>query len=203
MNFPTKEEFILGVNKYESHEPREAMYRIAAFLVEHFWGDPADMADSIGVLLMTWNQAHYRFGRPNYYELERCIARNFDLLNNYRQRDIFSYTSLDDESIIFLFADFLEALKIILKNGQVRKSPVGVSKTLHLLGPDFFPLWDEKIAKGYNCYYLNEPGLKYISFCKEMKVFAEQVNDYIEPGNKSIVKIIDQYNFAKFTRGWI
>ena len=203
MNFPTKEEFIIGVNEYESREPREAMYRIATFLVEHFWGDPADMADSIGVLLMTWNQAYHRFGEPNYYELEICISRNFDLIESYRQRDIFSYTNVDDESIILLFAHFMEALIITLKNGQVRRSPVGVSKTLHLLGPEFFPLWDENIAKGYNYNYANEPFLKYISFCKEMKIFAEQVNDYIEPGNKSIVKIIDQYNFAKYTRGWI
>ena len=28
---------------------------------------------------------------------------------------------------------------------------------LHLLAPAFFPLWDDKIAKGYGCYYLTDP----------------------------------------------
>ena len=52
---PTPAEFARGYQAFQTREPRDAMYRIATFLVEHFWGQPRDMADGLGVLLLTWN----------------------------------------------------------------------------------------------------------------------------------------------------
>lgn len=51
------EEFKKGYKEYQKHEQREATYKVANFLVEHFWGNPEKMADGLGVLLLTWNQA--------------------------------------------------------------------------------------------------------------------------------------------------
>lgn len=33
------------------------MYNVARFLIDPFWGDPAQMAEGLGVLLLTGNQA--------------------------------------------------------------------------------------------------------------------------------------------------
>ena len=62
MNIPTVKEFRKGVAAFQKHEKRDAIYKIATFLVRNFWGQPAKMADSLGVLLLTWNQAFYRYG---------------------------------------------------------------------------------------------------------------------------------------------
>lgn len=59
---PTEEEFLNGIIEFEKQEKRDAMYKVATFLVSHFWGNPSDMADGLGVLLLTWNQAFYRYG---------------------------------------------------------------------------------------------------------------------------------------------
>ncbi len=39
------------------------MCKTATFLVNEFCAHPADIADSLGVLLLIWNQAFYRYGR--------------------------------------------------------------------------------------------------------------------------------------------
>jgi len=87
-----------------------------------------------------------------------------------------------------------------------RKSPVAVAKALHPLAPNFFPLWDDQIAKAYGCYYNNNPAEKYIRFMKLIKEFAEKVGDYINPSNyqnKTFLKLIDEFNYSKYTKRWI
>lgn len=59
---PSAADFKKGHRIYEQRESRNAMYKTASFLVDHFWGRPAEIADSLGVLLLTWNQAFYRYG---------------------------------------------------------------------------------------------------------------------------------------------
>ena len=61
MKIPIREEFCKGCEEFERHEKRDAMYKVATFLVSYFWGRPSDMADGLGVLLLTWNQAFYRY----------------------------------------------------------------------------------------------------------------------------------------------
>ncbi|MEM1513435.1 MAG: hypothetical protein QXW78_00195 [Candidatus Thermoplasmatota archaeon] len=72
----------------------------------------------------------------------------------------------------------------------MKKKSVAVTKALHLLAPNFFPLWDEKIAKAYECCY-NNPGEKYFLFCEKIKEIAEEVKNYVNSKNKSLFKLID------------
>jgi hypothetical protein len=110
---------------------RDAMYKTATFLVQYFWGNASDMADSLGVLLLTWNQAFYRHGPFDFDELEKCISSNFELLSRYRKSNILDYTASDDEKIGHLFEQFLDALKIREGKRKGVRSPVGVAKALH------------------------------------------------------------------------
>jgi len=284
MNTPTKEEFRKGVEEFEKHEKRDAMYKVATFLVSRFWGKPSDMADGLGVLLLTWNQAFYRYGIFDFDKLDKCITDNFPKIENFKRRDISSLSSTDEDDIKDLFTKFLEALQIdtirfsnrnkkretkkdlenflketgiacedsdnletlysSIKDNQkimkavrfiskeesnskkdyieikiskleskegktleflrlIRRSPVSVTKTLHLLAPKFFPLWDDKIARAYGCYYRENPDGKYISFCKITKTIAERVRNYIDRPDKTLIKLIDEYNYSKYTRRWI
>jgi len=203
MNIPNREEFLKGCEEFEKHEKRDAMYKIATFLTRHFWGKPADMADGLGVLLLTWNQAFYRYGIFDFGKLEKCIADNLQKLEGFRNRDILSLSSSDEYDIKDLFAKFLEALQIDAGKAQGRKSPVAVAKTLHVLAPKFFPLWDGRIARAYGCYYTENPAEKYISFCKITKAIAGKVRNYIDRRDKTLIKLIDEYNYSKYTQGWI
>jgi hypothetical protein len=203
MYIPNREELLKGCEEFERHERRDAMYKVATFLVSHFWGQPADVADGLGVLLLTWNQAFYRYGFFDFDQLERCIADNLQTIESFRSRDILSLSSSDEHNIKHLFAEFLEALQITTGGARGKKSPVAVAKALHLLAPNFFPLWDEKIAKAYGCYYSRNPAEKYVSFCETTRSIAGTVGNYIDRSDKTLVKLIDEYNYSKYTKKWI
>lgn len=284
MNIPNREEFFKGCEEFEKYEKRDAMYKVATFLVAHFWRKPADMANGLGVLLLTWNQAFYRYGIFDFDKLEECIIDNLQKIESFRNRDILSLSNSEEKDIKDLFAKFLEALQIdrirfsdknkkrdtqknlesflrkigieyedsdnletlynSIKNNQkikngvvfiskeesnskkdyieikisqlegregrtleslglIRRSPVSVTKTLHLLAPSFFPLWDDKIARAYECYYNENPAEKYVSFCKITKIIADKVKNYIDKSDRTHIKLIDEYNYSKYTQGWI
>jgi hypothetical protein len=206
MDIPSREEFRKGCEEFEKHEKRDAMYKVATFLVSHFWGKPSDMANGLGVLLLTWNQPFYRYGIFNFDKLEKAITDNFQKIKSFRNRDIFSLSNSDEDDIKDLFAIFLEALQIDAsrRQGQGSKSPVAVAKALHLLAPNFFPLWDNKIARAYGCYYNKNSAEKYVSFCWKMKEMAEKIQDCLpNPDDRSILKRIDEYNYSKYTKEWI
>jgi len=279
---PNCEEFRKGCEEYERHEKRDAMYKVATFLVSHFWGQPSEMADGLGVLLLTWNQSFYRYGFFDFDKLEKCITDNLQKIESFRNKDIASLSRSDEDGVKDLFTKFLEALRIdvirfsdknkrkytennlkkilkeldiefvatslktlykSMKNSRIKnavefvvdskkdnieitiseldfeekeklqsldkkmkiikKSPVSASKALHLLAPKFFPLWDEKIARAYRCYYNANPAEKYISFCKNTKIIADKVKDCNIQSDRTLIKLLDEYNFSKYTKKWI
>lgn len=205
MIIPSPSKFKKGYDEFQLHEKRDAMYKTATFLVNNFWGKSLEMADSLGVLLLTWNQAFYRYGLFDFDKLEQCITDNQSILNNYRRRDILSYSSSDDSSIKPLFGEFLGALQIADGKKAGTKSPVSVSKALHLLAPGFFPLWDAKIARAYNCYYASNPEQKYLIFIGKMKQIANELypSASLQANDKTLLKLIDEYNYAKYTKQWV
>ncbi len=205
MEIPSSAEFIEGFTAFQRYEKRDAMYRIATYLIEHFWGKPYDMADSLGVLLLTWNSAFYRYGLFDFEKLEECLSKNQNLLDRYREKDILSHSLADEQWINHLFHQFLIALQISEGKKAGTKSPVGVSKALHLLAPGFFPLWDNKIARAYGCNYDFKPKEKYLKFFIKTKHVAEELNHCVDTRkiDKTLVKLIDEYNYSKFTKSWI
>jgi len=206
VHIPSKEEFIRGIEEFERHEKRDVMYKIASFYISHFWENPSDLTDGLAVLLLTWNRAFYRYGNLDFDRLEKTIRENMPTLTRYRRRDISIFNENDEADIIKLFNKFLDTLQLSSGKKKGRKSPVSTSKAIHMLAPSFFPLWDNKIAKAYGCNYTKNPTKQYIRFMWIMKDFAKQVKDYINISryqNKTLLKLIDEYNYAKYTKGWI
>lgn len=203
MQIPTREQLERGCDEFRRHERRDAMYRTATFLVDHHWGKPAEMADSLGVLLLTWNQAFYRYGPFDFGKLETCIAENMDALQTYRARNIRDLTGNDEAQIRKLFDAFLSALAIADGKGKGRQSPVAVAKTLHLLAPAFFPLWDREIALAYGCNYSGEPASRYVEFSRIAMSMARALDGSPLPEGKTLLKLIDEYNYARYTKQWI
>lgn len=206
MNFlqiPDCDEFLKGVNEYERKEQRGYVYFQALNHIQQNWSNPEEMAQGIGLLLQSWHQSFYRFGNYDCNLLIRCIERNFEIINKFKDRDISSLLNNDEPEIKALFNQFLDALR-----GGNRKSPVAVAKSLNLLAPKFLPLWDSYIAPAYGYVWggiLTEfAATYYISFCWKMKEMAEKIKDCLpNPDNRSILKRIDEYNYSKYTKGWI
>lgn len=197
-------EFERGYLAFEAREPRDAMYKTATFLVQHFWGKPRDMADGMGVLLLTWNQAFYRYGSFDFARLEEALRTNMDVIESLRPRNIQSLSEADEPAVRGLFIAFLDALRI--KEGKKKdcKSPVAVAKAVHLLAPNLLPIWDDKIARAYGCHYNPNPDRKYVAFAYAMQVPARQLQEHVPPGcGRTFLKLIDEYNYAKHTKHWI
>lgn len=205
--FPSQKEFLSGVSEFCRHEKRDAMYRVATKLVAGSWGNWEEVTDGLGVLLLTWNQALYRYGIFDFDKLESFLKKRQDDINSFRSRSLESLSKQDEGKIKILFGELLRALTSEGKDKKQRKSPVAVAKALHLLAPGFFPIWDNAIAREYGCYWMtsDQAPEEYIAFCRKNKDFMAYLikEDMTKPEGKSWVKLIDEYNYAKFTYQWI
>jgi hypothetical protein len=203
---PTLRQFHRGCIAFRSHEKRDAIYKTGIFLVTHNWGSPAQMADGLGALLLASNQTFYRYGSFDFQRLEDTIAADQHRLAAFRSRDILDYVPSDDESIRLLFDRFLRALEVCEGPKKGARSPVIVAKALHGLAPRFFPLWDQRIANAYGCPFTQRPSKEYVLFMSKMKDFAKQLVSaglVSDDGGRTLLKCIDEYNYAKYTKAWI
>lgn len=200
------EELQAGCLVFEEKEKRDPIYKSASFLVNHFWGQPTEVAEGLGVLLLVWNAAFYGPGLLFSFDaLEDCLRQNQEELDDFRKRDILSYTPKDNPRIKSLFLDLLDALQIV--TGKTRKgvkSPVGAAKALHLLAPSYFPIWDEKIAKRYGFKYTaTNSAEKYVGFLSTTKDQAQHLAPLVSAPKKTLLKLIDEYNYAKYSQEWL
>ena len=194
---------------YEAREPRDSMYRVSRFLVQQWWGDGPKLADALSVLLLTWNANFYRFGGGLRADaLEACLQENWATIEKFRGREFSTIEIADHAQMSKLFSSLSTALRLA---SNERESAVSCAKALHLLAPDFFPIWDQYIAPEYHCPYSREiPAIAYIVFCHRIKNVAEPVHADLSrlPSNdptkiwllqKPLLKRIDEYNFASIT----
>lgn len=224
IHIPDYREVLEGCAEFVKRERRDAMYKIATFIVSKFWNTPTNVSDGLGVLLLTWNQAFYRYGRFDFDKLEYVITKWKVEFNDLRQRNIDSLKPGDENSIRTLFSELLDALQIAEGKNRGNKSPVAVAKALHLLAPDFFPLWDNDMAKAYGCYWVRsgQAPIYYVKFIKVIREVIDQViagyidehggdredavRDICEKGSrpfkKPLLKLIDEYNYARYSKPW-
>jgi hypothetical protein len=191
-------------------EPRDAVYKISTRLIRESWNDDSEVSNALGVLLLTWNAAFCRYSILNYPSIEDVINRHRKELNELRELDISELKEDMKVVVKSIYTDFLYALKSKGKGGvknrpKVSYSPVSTAKSLHLLCPRFFPLWDNRIAKGYGCHWENSKN-SFEDYWKFMNINYEQVasirNQSPEPESLKeigILKLIDEYNYVHFT----
>ena len=133
---PTLEGLQKARNAFEENEPYNLFYRVATELVDlSLRGSTSlSVAEALAVLLLTWNRGYYQF-RPFDHQhlqaIEKLITDHRKILISFRNRPIETFSNEGEEIILNLFNSFEEVL-----------GPAGVSKFLHLLYPQFFPLWD-------------------------------------------------------------
>lgn len=225
MKIVTLDDLKEGCATFWKNESRDAMYRIACKLVEEGWGRPDEVADGLGVILLTWNNAAYRYGSLDFDQLERFLKINKAVLASFRSRSIESFeVSSDGDLIRKLFGEALEALAY---TDAKKKTPVGAAKALHILAPSFFPLWDQEIAKGCHCnwYSPEQAASKYIAFMKYAQAAVAYLEAQFADGDgisslpaesslvaslskcagrsKTMLKFLDEYLYAKHTKKWV
>jgi len=179
------------------------MYRVATFLLKEWWGQYPEMTDALTVLPLTWNSAFYRYGSFDERRLEAFLRGYWDTIDSFRNRDLLSFSQADHPKVTELFRALLDALQISEGKSRGRKSPVGAAKALHLLAPAFFPLWDGAIALHYGCFYAADPPGAYFRFCGLIRDIAVDLSQKLSNSPKSILKRIDEFNYAKYTKNWI
>ncbi len=179
---------------FEENEPRDLFYRVATTLIEQAIKGNLDVSitDSVAALLQTWNMSYYRFRKfdaAHFEEIQRIIEEHPEVIVDLRQRNIGSLKTSDEVSVVSMFTDFEEVL-----------GPVGAAKCLHLLAPDFFPLWDRAIAEAYGVYLAarGKNGKKYFHF---METTRDQVLRLRKErkGTRNLVKAIDEFNYCRYT----
>ncbi len=154
------------------------------------------------MLLLPWNTAFYRYGSFDFAALEDCIRVHLPTLNRLRSRRIETLAPTDEAEMVRLFEDFCTALRIAAGPPKGRRSPVAAAKAFHVLAPHFFPLWDARIAAAYGRLYSAHPAAQYVMFCKLMQAMARHIEPYCATGTRSVLKLADEYNYAKYTKHW-
>ena len=210
-------------------EPRECAYKIAKECIDKYWreGEIPDenldkITDAILTFLFLWNSAFYRTCifeekfKENFIEnIKINIKNNKKKLSHFRGKCICELNISDKNNIKDLYESFSEVLGCKKKvkgnknSTKIIQSPVSTAKFLHIICPNFFPLWDDKIAKRYGCYW-GKSEFSFESYWEYMVKVKEQINN-IE-GTKSkkmkeflkeytILKLIDEYNYMSYTKG--
>jgi hypothetical protein len=183
---------------YAEHEPRDLFYRAATTLIDLARNEkgPLNLAESLAVLLQTWNMAYYRyhpFTNAHLADLESVLAALQPALDAFRPRSIEGFSAAIDEVVVKkVFNDIEQVL-----------GPVGAAKCLHLLAPAFFPLWDRAIARAYRLS-LHRRGWNAERYFRFMEMTREQVKAL--GGKRRLgpnpLKAIDECNYCK-AQGWI
>jgi hypothetical protein len=204
---PTSDQLEAGIKAFLKNEPRFDAYLKSQSQINNNWGKADEMAKGVKILLDSWHMNFYRFGRFDLPSLTICIASNLDSLQEFNLKFITNYSEKDEDAISLLFKNFLEALR----GGKNRscRSPVAVAKALHLFAPNYFPLWDNYIALEFNTLWgsASSGTFCYLTFCFKMKTIVAAVKEYDcvkNPiPNRSILKLVDEYYYSKYTKHWI
>ena len=185
-------------NSFGANEPRDLFYRAATELVGLALRGATSLtvAEALAVLLQTWNKAYYRFRKfdhTHFASIEKLLVKHQRALVEYRNRTIDNLNCAERTTVSTLFQDFERVL-----------GPVGAAKALHLLAPGLFPLWDRAIADAYGLA-LGKAGSNGDRYWRFMLIAKQQCLELSrqEPGCKNPLKSTDEYNYCKYTKGWL
>jgi hypothetical protein len=197
---PQPDELAAAHKAFEASEPRDLFYKAATELIElalQGHTTKLTLVEAIAVLLQTWNRGYYqyheKFDAQHFAAIERVEGQYHERLMRFRPRAIESFSRQDEDMVREIF----DSLERVL-------GPVGAAKCLHLLAPQFFPLWDRAIAAAYGLA-LRKKGENADRYCCFVQI-AQRQHRELEgrlPDGSNPLKVLDEYNYCRFTKGWI
>ena len=196
MPAPTRADLAKARTQYKQVEPRDLFYRAATDLLGRARGvgSVLKLGEALAVLLFTWNQAFYRYHPPgpeHITAIEHLLAAQEPALAAAKSRTLASLEPNDATAIESLFLPFEQLL-----------GPVGAAKALHLLAPNFFPIWDRRIA----ARYVGELGprggnaSRYVAFMTNTAAQCMALHNGVA-ALEDVVKALDEWNYVRITRG--
>ncbi len=196
---PTAEQLHAAREVYRSRETRDADYWEAKKLVQRGFQEnslPA-VAEGLELLLRSWNSQFHRlqggFGQRDRRGIESLLARHGAPVRAFHQRSIDSLKATDYPAVEVLYLGFEQWL-----------GDTGSAMALHLLAVEFFPLWDRRIQDAYiSCLgRLTARPHRYFRFMRVAQCQIQRAG-----GRQAIgpcpLKILDEYNCCRYTKGWI
>jgi hypothetical protein len=194
--FPTMEQLEKARTLFEAYEPWDLFYRAATELVSLALEGKTTLsvAESLAVLLQTWNAMYYRFhpfNTEHFQAFESVVSSQSSAVAVYRSRSIMDFATDEFQAI----SDVFTAFEMVL-------GPVGAAKALHLLAPQFFPLWDREIVKSYGIS-LGASGQNSVEYLRFMMIVVSQVEHLnCHDNREGLLKRIDEFNYCRFTKVW-
>jgi hypothetical protein len=183
---------------FEANEPRDLFYRAATELVRLALQRRTSLtvAEALAVLLQTWNKAYYqyhKFDGAHFSNIEALFLEHRVTLASYRNKAIGHIDERERTTIESMFQAFETVL-----------GPVGSAKALHLFAPRLFPLWDRTIAKAYGLA-LRKAGSNGDRYWLFMLISQQQCLELKceDHSCKTPLKLIDEYNYCKYTKKWL
>jgi hypothetical protein len=154
-------------------------------------------------------------------KLEKAIQENQPTLSRLNRKEYqIANVDLGDpktrDAIVGLFGAFSKEVSI------GRNTYTGASKILHVMVPNLFVMWDDAIRWAYACRSQDaEHGEDYFTFlkrtqselreavrsygiqhsCSDEEAMKKISEELFEPGYDSFSRLIDCYNYQKFTLG--
>jgi hypothetical protein len=191
MEMPTTQDLDQAHKDFEILEPRALFYSAATELVDLaiHGKTKLSLAEAIAVLLQTWNVSYYRF-RPfdeeHFSKIEKILEKHKRIKTELRDRTIESLCDEDVKLVKDIFEDFEKVL-----------GKTGAAKSLHLLAPRFFPLWDTEIARAYELGKGSEAE-RYYRFMEKTKNRVKNLGED-QAVCRNPLKALDEYNYCKYT----
>jgi len=189
---PSRREIERAHAVFQAREPRDLFYKAATELIRlsDTGASSLSLAEALAVLLQTWNRAFYQFRggfkETDFTALEALLSNTAPSLSQFRRRDIAGLSEGDSDVIEELFDKFADVL-----------GPVGAAKSLHLLAPRFFPIWDRTIANTYGFHLPSgDWGGDYVTF---MAICRAQCSHLATMNVSEPLKRMDEYNYCRFT----
>ena len=194
LHHPSRAELLHANAIFHKREHRAVDYQVATRLLKDALSGDYGLSPAVpaALLLHSWNFAYYQDGRvfdvDHYEKLHNQLAKHHQSLDAFRKRDLTSWTGSDEVTTLAIVGDLSEAV-----------GRVGAVKVMHLWAPEFFPLWDNPIANAYG-FDLRQPGQQY---CRFIDCVRLQLPLLEPPAGVSALKSLDEFNYCRFSKGWM
>jgi hypothetical protein len=188
-------------NVFIAHETRDVFYRVAMEILAlaRKQETTLSVAEALAVLLLTWNANYYKFKKHKFdnehlANIENLLQTHKKALAGYKDRIIDDVDSVEAPAISQMFESFEDVL-----------GHVGAAKALHLLAPEFFPLWDTRIATAYRLRLRPRPAKNGDLYWRFVAEARDQCLDLKRQGPALAhpLKLIDEFNYCKHVKDWL
>ena len=215
-----------GCRIFHKEEPRDLAYIVARKIILERLDSVYNIVAGAKILLLIWNIVYIRFlPAKTRQSLEEDLMKSYETARG----DIGLLGDKKLESIELYDSNVTDRIQAIFKcfQGYSSIGVTGASKTLHLICPDLFVMWDSEIRRNYHKLHQNKWDTIdqcYVEFLKQTQEIARGLLHQrsaeeiwkmhpihsIEPqlielfsraSVKSLPKMIDECNYVRFRLG--